>query len=110
MPELTTELLDSMKTSIERMSKTNQLMILHILKSNLMVKLNENKSGVFINMACLPVELLQNMYHFIHYVKDQEQLLQTMEVERDKMAILFPPSEDRGLALQTEWNQFSVHE
>lgn len=110
MPVLSTELLESMKTSIERMSKTNQLMVLHLLKTNLRVKLNENKSGFFINMACLPLDLLQNLHQFIHFVKDQEQVLQTMEYEKDKMALLFPPSEDRGYSLATPWNSFSVHD
>ena len=46
--------LEKIKTRIEKLTKEHQLEILKILNSAPDVKLNENKSGVYINLSFLP--------------------------------------------------------
>ena len=43
--------LDNVKEKIESMNKENQIEILKLLKKNINVKLNENKSGTFVNLS-----------------------------------------------------------
>ena len=45
-----TVLLESLKAQIEKLEKEQQMEILKILHSNQEVKLNENKSGVYVNL------------------------------------------------------------
>jgi len=49
MTQITNESLSAMKDKIERMPKNNQIEILKILKKSQTIKLNENKSGIFVN-------------------------------------------------------------
>ena len=50
--------LEKMKGQIEKMSVQQQLEILKILHEHNDVKLNENKSGVYINLSFLPEPVL----------------------------------------------------
>ena len=74
--------LELMKTKIENMTKINQVEILKILlKHN--VKINENKSGIFVNMSFLDKTIIEDIETYLHYVNEQETTLQTLEAQKE---------------------------
>lgn len=75
--------LECMKMKIESMSKVNQIEVLRILKNGSSVKINENKSGVFVNLSFLPVTTVTDIETYIQYVEEQEESLQTVELQKD---------------------------
>lgn len=74
--------LEQMKNKIETMSKTHHIEILKIIKQNPSVKLNENKSGVFINISLLPPDTLDQIKEYLNYIDMQDESL--MSIERIK--------------------------
>ena len=81
--------LECLKSQIEQMNKTQHIEILKILKSNPMVKLNENKSGVFINLSFLPLETLSEIQEYVHYIQDQESSLRSLEYQKEEFKNTF---------------------
>jgi subtilase family serine protease len=81
--------LESLKTQIEAMNKTQHIEILKILRSNPLVKLNENKSGVYINLSFLPMEILSEVQEYVHYIQDQESSLKSMEYQKQEFKNIF---------------------
>ena len=79
-------LLESLKTQIEKLEKEQQIEILKILNNNPEVKLNENKSGVFINLPFLPTSAINDIKKHLDYIKDQEQSLKLVESQKQKYA------------------------
>ena len=77
------ESLNKLKTKIESMEKHHQIEILKILSKNL-CKLNENKSGVFVNMTYLDEHIIKEMEDYISYVKTQEENLITTEYQKQE--------------------------
>ena len=74
--------LELMKTKIENMTKINQVEILKILlKHN--VKINENKSGIFVNMSFLDQHIIEDIRVYLDYVKEQETTLQSLETQKE---------------------------
>ncbi len=74
--------LETMKTTIENLDKSQHLEILKILKKNPKIKLNENKSGVYVNLSFLGKESIQSIEQYLQYVNDQQ--LSIMEAEKQK--------------------------
>ena len=72
-----------MKSIIETMSKTHHIEILKLIKKNPIIKLNENKSGVFINLTFLPVSTIDEISQYLDYVKGQENMLDHFEKEKN---------------------------
>ena len=70
--------LETMKRTIEQWPKNHQLEILKIIKQNTST-INENKSGIYVNMSFLTDKTLDEMRGYINYVKDQETLLSPLE-------------------------------
>lgn len=81
--------LEMLKTKIEKMSKKHHIEILKILKQNANVKLNENKSGVYINLSFLPKETLSEIHNYINYIEDQEMTLTRMEFQKEEFKNTF---------------------
>lgn len=75
--------LEQMKAKIESMSKTHHIEILKILKKNSAIKLNENKSGVFINLSFLSNSVLDEIKEYLNYIQDQEVSLSELETQKD---------------------------
>jgi hypothetical protein len=73
--------IEEMKKTIEAMPKKNQVEVLKILSKNL-CKINENKSGVFVNLTFLAPAVLEEIREFIRYVKEQEESLNTAEYQK----------------------------
>ncbi len=83
METITTQKLEDMKQKIERMTKTNQIEVLKILRNDTAVVLNENKSGIYVNLSFLTAQTLGQMNEFVDYVCEQEHTLMTVELQKD---------------------------
>jgi hypothetical protein len=77
------EKLEKLKNIIESMSKYHQIEILKILSRKLS-KINENKSGCYINMSFLPEETINDVEEYLSYIKVQEESLETMEYQKEE--------------------------
>ena len=75
--------LESLKNKIEKMSKTEHIEILKIIKNNPLIKLNENKSGVYINLTFLPESTLEEIKKYLNYIQQQETMLDPIEKENN---------------------------
>jgi len=71
------------------MTKTQQLDILRILKKNPAIKLNENKSGIFVNISFLPNESIEEIEKYVKYVGDQESELNLLENQKQEFKNTF---------------------
>lgn len=75
--------LESIKQSIELMNKQDQIEVLKVLSKHL-CKLNENKSGVFVNMSYLSNEVLEEIKKYIEYTQEKATNLATMEYQKEE--------------------------
>jgi hypothetical protein len=76
--------LEILKTKIEKMSKMHHIEILKILKKNGNVKLNENKSGVYVNLSFLPKDTISELENYLNYIEDQETSLIVLENQKEE--------------------------
>ena len=83
-PQQEPERMELLKSRIERMTKTQHIEILRILRKNPEVKLNENKSGVFINLSFLPTETVDAITEYVKYIEDQENALNQIETQKEE--------------------------
>ena len=83
-----TELLEGLKTSIEKMNKHHQIEILRILSKHL-CKLNENKSGIFVNISFLPKETINEIVKYVKYYGDQELAINQIEQQKQEFKNTF---------------------
>jgi len=74
--------LENIKSVVEGFSKKHQIEILKLIKNNSNVTINENKSGIYINLAFLPEKTLEMIQKYIAYVQDQESLLDPVECQK----------------------------
>ena len=84
-----TESLEEIKQKIESMSKIHQIEILRILKNAPNAKLNENKSGVYVNLTLLPKDSLEELLTYVKYITDQEQTLNSVENQKNEFKNAF---------------------
>jgi len=82
------DILDNLKNKIESMSKYHQIEILKILSNNL-CKLNENKSGVYVNLSFLPDKTIDELKQYVEYAEHQEESLITMEYQKEEFKNAF---------------------
>lgn len=75
--------LEKIKTRLEKLSKDHQLEILKIFNTSSDVKLNENKSGVYVNLSFLPKEIIGKLKAYLDYVQDQEKMLLLAESKKE---------------------------
>jgi len=80
--------LENIKSEIESMDKYHQIEVLKILSKNL-CKINENKSGVYVNLSFLDNETMDEIQKYIDYSKQQEETLVTMEYQKDEFKNAF---------------------
>lgn len=86
--------LNEIKDQIETMSKTHQIEVLKILSKNPLIKLNENKSGVYVNLSFLPQDTIQEIQHCIQYILEQEKSFQNLEIQKDEFKNTFFTEKD----------------
>ena len=87
--KITTESLTDIKDKIEKMPKNNQIEILRILKQNPTTKLNENKSGIFVNISFLPKETIDEIVKYVKYYGDQELAINQIEQQKQEFKNTF---------------------
>ena len=87
--KITTEYLTVIKDKIEKMPKNNQIEILRILKQNPVTKLNENKSGIFVNISFLPKETIDEIVKYVKYYGDQELAINQIEQQKQEFKNTF---------------------
>jgi len=85
LPSYDKHVIESLKNRIEKMDKIHHIEILKILKKYNKIRLNENKSGVFVNMSFLPIEILEEIIKYIEYVNEQEVYINVVEEEQEKL-------------------------
>jgi len=82
--------LNYLKESIENMSQFNQIEILKIFKKHNNVTLNENKSGIHINLTEVKDDILNELETYIKHVNAQENdLIQDEKKKEDYKNIYF---------------------
>jgi len=84
-----TEELEQIKSRIESMTKQHHIEILKILKKTPNVKLNENKSGVFVNLSFLQKSTIDEIASYISYITDQESSIQELETQCEEFKNTF---------------------
>jgi len=87
--QITNESLTLIKNKIEKMTKNNQIEILKILKKHQNIKLNENKSGIFVNLSFLSKEIIEEIDKYVNYVNDQEIDINTIETQKQEFKNTF---------------------
>lgn len=81
--------LEQIKELVEKMNKHHQIEILKIIHKNPAIKINENKNGIYINLAYLPEEVLEEIYKYIDYTEQQESSLNTLELQKNEFKNTF---------------------
>jgi len=81
--------LEQIKSRIENMTKQHHIEILKILKKNPNVKLNENKSGVFVNLSFLQKDIIDEIASYISYITDQESSIRELETQCEEFKNTF---------------------
>jgi hypothetical protein len=80
---------ENLKKEIEKMDKNHHIEILRIIVKNANSKVNENKSGVYINLSFLSEDTIQEIEKYVKHVKYQEELLNPAEHEKDSLKNTF---------------------
>jgi hypothetical protein len=75
--------LNSIRETIEKMNKFNQIEVLKLLYNNKEVVINENKYGVHINLSQVNSNIVKELETFIQYVNTQENYLNDIEKQKE---------------------------
>lgn len=75
--------LEKMKNVMESFNKKSQVEVLKIIHETSPATINENKSGIYINMTFLKKETLDRLHQYIEYMDDQETLLKPFESQKE---------------------------
>ena len=81
--------LNQIKEVIESFSKKHQIEVLKIIKQDSTTTINENKSGIYINLTFLPEQTICQLQKYIDYVKDQESTLTIVESQKQSFKNAF---------------------
>jgi len=74
--------LNKLKERIEKLPKERHIEILKFLSKHNSVVMNENKSGVFINLTILEEAPLKELNDYMNYIDEQEENLKTVEYQK----------------------------
>ena len=80
---ITNDFLTQLKNSIEKMQKVNQIEVLRILKKQ-NAKLNENKSGILVNLTFLQKDTINELCNYVKYVQEQEKMISMDEAQKNE--------------------------
>lgn len=80
--------LKSLKEKIESVNLFHQIEILRIFNDN-NVSITENKNGIFINLTYVDSNILDKVYKYLNYVNKQEDQLNEIEEEKQKITSSF---------------------
>lgn len=90
--------LNSVRDTIENMSKFNQVEVLRILSKHKEITLNENKYGVHINLTDLTSETLNQLKNYINYVNTQEITLHQVEQKKEAFKNIYFTKDNKDSA------------
>jgi hypothetical protein len=77
--------LEKIRIEIEKMDKMHHVKILKILKNHKNIKLNENKSGVFVNMSFLSRDVIETLVKYLDYIREQEKYISNVETQQESL-------------------------
>jgi len=80
--------LETIKTTIENFQQKHHIEILKIIRQS-STTINENKSGIYINLSFLKEETIEQIRQYIAYVQDQETLLKPLECQKESFKNTF---------------------
>ena len=75
--------LEILKHQIEKLSKSHQIEVLKIIRKHSTARINENKSGVYINLTFLEKSVLEHLRKYMEYVQQQESILTPLECQKE---------------------------
>jgi len=81
--------LNQIKIKIESMTKIHHIEILKIINTHSNVSINENKSGVFINLSFLESNVIEEIKNYLIFVETQEQMLNPAETQKQDFKNIF---------------------
>ena len=87
--EYSADKLEWIKSRIDGMEKKKHIEILKLLKTVPEVKLNENKSGVFVNLSFLTRTTLDMLTSYIDATDEQESSFMRMETQKEEFKNTF---------------------
>jgi len=88
--------LENIKNKIESLDKIHQIEILKIIKK-FPTTINENKSGVYINLSFLSPIVINEMIEYLKYINDQEHFLTPFESQKNDIKNTFFRKEDKDI-------------
>lgn len=74
--------LENLKSKIEVLDKSQQIEVLKILSKGL-CKLNENKSGIYVNMSYISEDIIEELKKYINYLSEQDEAIKTVEYQKE---------------------------
>ena len=77
--------INALKVRIETMTKYHQIEVLRLLYKLSSVKINENNNGTFINLTEQTPEVINELIKYSNYVDEQQQQLNKVEYEKEKI-------------------------
>jgi ACT domain-containing protein len=77
-----TDQLEQIKKTVESMDKFHQIEVLKIFSKNL-CKINENKSGCYINLSFVGTDTIDEINEYIKYINRQEYSLNVTEKQKE---------------------------
>lgn len=72
-----------MKMIIETWTKKHQIEVLRIINEETPSIINENKSGIYVNMTFMTNKIIDKLREYIEYVQDQESMLKPLETQKE---------------------------
>lgn len=75
--------LEDLKRTIECLNKEQHIEVLKIIHEFAPSTINENKSGIYVNMAFLTDETVDKLRQYIDYIQDQEKMLKPLESQKE---------------------------
>ena len=81
--------LETIRNTIEKMTKFNQVEVLRILNKHQDVILNENRYGIHVNMSDLKEEVLNEVIQYVQYVQAQERTLNQDEKQKEDIKNIY---------------------
>ncbi len=81
--------LETIRNTIEKMTKFNQVEVLRILNKHQDVILNENRYGIHVNMSDLKDEVLHEVIQYVQYVQAQERTLNQDEKQKEDIKNIY---------------------
>ena len=93
--------LEQLKIRVEKLEKDQQIEILRILNEDQKVKLNENKSGVYVNLSFLPEDTMIKIKNYLNYISEQEKILLMTENKKENYAKTYFDDEDENVTIST---------